>query len=203
MKKLLVTLLVVGACAFTSLGQTNTVTSDGTNVVDGTFQTVPNLLGSLFDTVVNPGLTNLSVAMVGTYTPKLEEWGASVVVMRNIPLGGGISTGVGLGVDYYAQNFYAVNGQLALQATTRPFAQLGGFFTNVIFTPFTFGGIGTPIGSEASGSLETILAVGGTIHVMKLLGGSLDVMGMYGTREGIGEASGAFYGGGLVNTWKF
>lgn len=201
MKKLLITLSVVCACAYTSLGQVQTNTVTPTPI--GT-TTIPILLGSTWDTLVGQGMTNLTVATVATYTPSLKEWGGGLVIARNLPLGGGISTGIGLGVDYYAKNFYAVSGQLSLEAATRPFASWGGMWTNIVFTPYTFVGLGTPIGgSESSGNLETIIAAGGSIHLMKLLGGGLNVTALVGDREGIGSASGEFYGGGLAQVWRF
>lgn len=202
MKKLFVTISVACACAFASFSQTNTAPTLPT---DNGYTSVPGLLTTTWDTLVGQGMTNLAVAAVATYTPSLKEWGGGVVIMRNLPLGGGISTGIGLGLDYYARNFYAVSGQLSLQADVKPFAAWGGFFTNVVMTPFTFVGLGTPMGGDATtpGRLETIVSAGATFHIMKLWGGDLGVTGMYGTREGLGEASGAFYGGGLVQVWKF
>jgi len=161
--------------------------------------TAPGFLTDVWGVIAGEGMTNLSASVYGTYTPALKEWGGGFALDRNIPLGGGVSTSVGIGLDYYDDQFYSVAGQLSLQAAIRPLAGFGGWATNIVVTPFGRVGLGTPFGDGSinSGSLETIEAVGANIHLVKLFGGHLGAFGMYGTRTGLGDASGTFYGGGI------
>jgi hypothetical protein len=167
---------------------------------------VPTFLGTVYDTVIGQGLTNLAVTGYGTYTPALKKWGGGMVLTRNIPLGHGIGTGIGVGLDYYDRQFYAVNAQVGLQATLTPFSNWGEFGKQIYVTPLTYIGLGTPFGEgsgSAKGDLETIAAVGANLHLAKVLGGSLGIIGVYGTRTGLGAASGTFYGAALDLIWKF
>ena len=96
--------------------------------------------------------------------------------------------------------------KLKANAATRPLANWGGNWTNVVMTPFTFIGLGTPFGGQTdgtAGNLETIAAIGDGIHLTHFLGLDLDLIGVYGTRSGLGAAGGLFYGGGLNLTKKF
>src|ERR1022692_4814946 len=145
---------LAGTLALPAFGQVNTnstpVTTD-----------MPTFLGDVWNVAMGQGMTNLSVTTYGTYTPSVKQWGGGLVLTRNLPLGRGVSTGVGIGMDYYASNFYALNGQVGLQADIRPLSSFGGFATNIVVTPFSFIGLGTPFGSgsgTASGNLETLAA---------------------------------------------
>lgn len=162
-------------------------------------------LGDVWDILVGPGGTNLSGTVYGTYTPSIKKWGEGVILMRNIPLGQGIGTGIGIGVDRYADSIYAVAGELTLNYAIRPLAGFGGWATNIVTTPFGYFGVGTPFGGSAStgGSLETISAAGLSLHLAKVLGMSLEAQGMYGTRTGLGDLSGPFWGGGLTLIRRF
>ncbi len=166
---------------------------------------VPKLLGNIWDTVVGGGLTNLTVAGYGTYTSSLHKWGGGMVLTRNLPIGGGVSTGLGGGFDEYDSNWYGVTAQVGLNASTRPLAGWGGFATNIIMTPFTYIGLGTPFGSSSttSGQLETIAAVGDMVYLGKFLSAEWNIGGSYGTRTGLGAASGTFYGALFSATWRF
>ena len=197
MKKLLLALSLVGLLALPAAAQTNTAPKS---------TTVPIFLGQVYDTMIGQGMTNLDVALVETYTPSLKKWGSGLVVARNLPIGGGVSTGIGLGVDYYDKNFYALSGQISLKADLTPFSNWGSFGTNIIISPLTYVGIGTPFGGgtrDTGGGLETVLAAGGCLHLAHVLGGDLGLLALYGDRQGLGKASGQFYGGGLNMLWKF
>lgn len=200
MKKFsILSVLALALLAFSASAQTNTVAA--TNATT----TVPEFFTQAWDTMMGQGLTNLSVTTYGTYTPSVKEWGGGVVVSRNIPLGHGIGTGIGVGLDYYERNFYAVNGQVSLEADLTPFSGFGSWGSNIVVTPFTFVGLGTPFGSAstANGNLEALAATGAALHVAKIIGADFSVLGIYGSRTGIDAASGVFYGGGLDLTWKF
>jgi hypothetical protein len=192
---LAVAVAVVILAAFAAQAQSTNVTS------------VPNLLGTMWDTMVGQGLTNLNTTVYGTYTPKIKEWGEGIVITRNIPFGeSGIGTGIGVGVDHYSDEWYGITAQVGLQAATRPLAGWGGKWTNVVMTPFTYIALGTPFGNQTggtAGNLETIAGVGDGIHLAHVLGMDLDLVGVYGTRSGLGAAGGVFYGGGLNLTKKF
>jgi hypothetical protein len=109
-----------------------------------------------------------------------------------------------MGVDWYDANFYAVSGQVALQADLTPFSSWGSWGKKIVVTPVGFVGIGTPFGSTSvNGNLETIAAAGANVHLAKVFGGNLGVGGVYGTRSGLDAASGVFYGGFLNLTWRF
>lgn len=184
---LIIGLSLIGV-SVTSPAQTNTTT------------TIPIFLGDVWNTLVGQGLTNLSATIYGTYTPSLKQWGEGFVLMRNIPIGGGVGTGIGVGLDHYDNEFYAVSAQVTLNVSLRPFEAFGA--TNVVVTPFSFIGLGTPFGENdhgTSGNLETIASVGAAVRLFKLAGGYMELMGTYGTRTGLGPATGTFYGGGL--TW--
>lgn len=196
MKKLLSTLLA--ATVLTVAGY-----SQETN-----FTTIPNFLADTWNFMVGEAQTNLTVTAVGTYTPSLKKWGGGLVLTRNLPLGAGMATGVGIGIDYYDRNFYALNGQVSLSATIRPFGTWGAtnsFWREIELVPHTFIAVGTPFGGSANdtGNLETIEAGGMALHLATVLGGKLSLEGVYGTRQGLAEASGTFYGGGLNLHWKF
>lgn len=170
-----------------------------------TTTTVPQFLGDTYQFLVGQGITNLTVTTYGTYTPAIQKWGGGLVLTRNIPLGGGLFTGVGMGIDYYDKHFYAINGQVSLQARLKPFSSWGTFGDKIILTPFTYIGVGTPFGQQAdqANNLEAIAAGGAALHLAKVLGGDFSVSGIYGTRSGLGDASGTFYGAGLNLGWKF
>lgn len=198
MKKLLSTLLA--ATALTIAGY-----SQPTN-----YTTVPEFLGNSYNFLIGEGMTNLTVTTYGTYTPSIKEWGAGLMLTRNIPIGGGLAAGVGMGVDYYARNFYAISGDVSLQARIRPLVGWSGgntnsFWSKIELTPFTFVGVGTPFGggAENTSNIETIEAAGAALYLAKVAGGRLSVSGIYGTRQGLGDASGNFYGGGLNLHWDF
>lgn len=187
MKKTLFALLAAGALALSGYSQSTNTT------------TVPQFLTDTWAVLFGQGLTNLSATIYGTYTPALKEWGEGFVLMRNIPLGRGVATGVGIGLDHYADEWYAVSAQVTLNASLRPFEGFG--WTNLVVTPFTFVGLGTPFGSQTegtSGNLETIASIGAAVKLAKLGPGYLEAVGTWGTRTGIGAATGTFYGGGLT-----
>lgn len=203
MKKLLATLALLACLTLPVAAQTNPPVTMQTNM---TTITIPQFFTEAWDTMLASGLTNLSVTTYGTYTPSIKTWGAGVVVTRNIPIGGGVNTGIGLGIDYYDTQWYAVNAQVGLNADMAPLSAFGGFATNLIVTPFTFIGIGTPFGSQTAGTagnLETIVAGGAILHVAQVLGGQFGIGGAYGTRSGLGQGSGVFYGALLDLCWKF
>lgn len=199
MKKTVFAAIVILALAFGVQAQTNTPPATNTSI------TVPQFFSEVWETVIGAGLTNLSVTTFGTYTPKNHKWGVGEMVTRNIPIGGGFGTGVGVGVDYYGGNLYAVNANVGLNAEMRPFSTFGGFASNIVMVPFTFIGLGTPISgaSNSNGDIETIAAAGAMFRIAKILGGNFELGGVYGTRSGIGDASGVFYGGLVDLTWRF
>ena len=200
MKKLIATSLLGLALAFGAQAQTNT--PPDTNIV-GTIG-VGEFLGTAWNTMVGQGLTNLSFTAYGTYTPSLKEWGYGMVAFRNLNLGGGFGAGLGVGVDQYRSQWYGLTAQGTVNAKTTPLAGWGTWGKNVVVTPFAGLALGTPFGSSTSGTsgnLETIAFAGAGVHLAKLLGGDISLDGIYGTRTGIGGASGTFYGGGL--TWLF
>lgn len=192
MKRFLLSIIMaVGICA-TGYSQTNTTT------------TVPQFLADTYQFLIGEGLTNLSVTAYATYTPSLKEWGEGLAIMRLAPLGSGIYTGIGIGLDHYMKQWYAVTAQATLGASLRPLQAFGA--TNFIMTPFTFVGIGTPFGEDSegtSGNLETIASIGAAFRLAKLGPGYLEFMGTYGTRTGVGGATGTFYGGGVNYTIRF
>lgn len=192
MKRLLLSLIMAVSICVTGYAQTNTTT------------TVPQFLADTYQFLVGEGLTNLSVTAYGTYTPSLKEWGEGLVLMRLAPLGSGIYTGIGIGLDHYMKQWYAVSAQVTLGASLRPLEAVG--VTNFIMTPFSFVGIGTPFGEDAngtSGNLETIASVGAAFRIAKLGPGYLELLGTWGTRTGVGNATGTFYGGGVNYTIRF
>ncbi len=184
--------------------QSTTPTTTTNTVVTGSTITVPQLLSTFWNFAVGQGLTNLSVAYVETYTPSIKSWGETINVIRNVNLGGGINGGMGAGFDCYKGNFYAMNAQATISATMTPFSSFGGFMAKARVTPLTYVGLGTPIsGSVANGNLETIAATGAAIYIANVIGADLNILGVYGSRTGLGDASGVFYGGGLSLTWLF
>ena len=199
MKKLIATLTVSLALIFSAQAQTNTPPATNTSI------TVPQFFGTVWETVIGEGLTNLSVTTFGTYTPKNKQWGFGEMITRNIPIGGGFGTGIGVGVDYYGGDLYAVNANVGLNAEMRPLSTFGGFASNIVMVPFTFIGLGTPISGVGGGNgdVETIAAAGAMVRIAKILGAQFEIGGVYGTRSGIGDASGVFYGGLLDLTWRF
>lgn len=207
MRKLLLSAFVTLALTFGAQAQTNfppvppTGTLD-TNIV-GTIG-AGEFLGTVWDTLVGQGLTNLSATVYGTYTPSLKDWGYGVVLFRNLNLGGGFGAGIGVGVDQYQSQWYGLTAQATVKADTAPFSGWGTWGKNVIITPFAGLALGTPFGSSTSGTagnLETIAFTGASVHLFKALGGAVALDGIYGTRTGLGGASGIFYGGGL--SWVF
>lgn len=193
MKRIITSLLAAFAIAFAGYSQTTN------GPVNDQVTTPPQFLTDVWNVLFGQGLTNLTTAAYGTYTPSIKTWGAGFQVMRNIPMGHGVGTGLGIGVDYYDKNLYAVAADVGLNATMKPF---GG---NFYMTPFTFIGLGTAFGgsSNADGNLETIAAIGVAFRVVHVLSADFDILGIYGTREGLGDASGVFYGTGASLTWKF
>lgn len=175
------------------------------NAQDTNTTTVPQFLGNTYQFLIGEGITNLTVTTYGTYTPSIKSWGGGLVLTRNLPLGEGVFTGVGMGIDYYHQDFYALNGQVSLEARLKPFSNWGSFGDKIVMTPFTFVGIGTPFGEESNQAknMEAVAAAGVALHLAKVLKGDLSVSGIYGTRTGLGDASGSFYGAGLNLGWKF
>ena len=191
--KLLIILALALAC-ISCYSQTNNETT-----------TVPIFLSEAYDTIIGQGLTNLTVAGYGTYTPSVHKWGYGGTLIRNLPIGGGVSTGIGVGLDEYNESLYGVTAQVSLKASVRPFSGWGGWWTNVVTTPLTYIGLGTPFGSfsTTSGDLETIAAVGDALWLGRVFGADINLVGLYGTRSGLGAAGGIFYGGGVAWTWRF
>ncbi len=199
MRKSILISIVTLALALGAQAQTNTppVSTNDTT-------TVPEFFSDLWNLTFAPGLTNLSIAVLGTYTPSVKEWGGEVAVIRDIPLGGGIGAGIGMGLDYYGGDLYGLNVQTSIKATITPFSTFGNWGKSVLITPFGAVALGTPFsGSNANGDLETIAMTGAAIHLAKVFGGDFGVLGVYGTRAGIGDIGGVFYGGGLDLTWRF
>ena len=183
---------------------TNGPVDNPTNTVATGTTTLPAFLGLAWETMVGQGLTNLSETTYMTYTPSIRRWGLGEVITRNIPIGGGVNTGLGIGVDYYDSQLYALNGQVSLSADLTPISSWGTWGKTVVITPFTFVGLGTPFGgSQASGNLETVIAAGAALHLAHVFGADFSLVGVYGHRTGLEKASGAFYGGGPTLTWKF
>ena len=54
---------------------TNNVAPSGTNDVTTGITTVPDFLGSVWNTMVGTGLTNLNATLYGTYTPSVKQSG--------------------------------------------------------------------------------------------------------------------------------
>lgn len=190
--------LAVTLLCVTGYSQTNT-------------QTISGLGQQVADTLFGPGMTNLEFAGGATKNVNNNKWGEFAVLTRNIPIGGGMAVGIGAGVDHYDNKFYSLSGQLSLKSDITPFASLGtnnsfySFLSKQVVTPFGFVGIGTPFGGNAqsTSSPETVEAAGLSYSVVSAKWIQLKVLGMYGTRQGIGDASGAFYGGGLAAIFKF
>lgn len=180
-------------------------------VTDTNSTTVTGFGQQVADLILGPGLTNLEFAGGVTRNVNNNNWGEFGVLTRNIPLGGGIATGIGVGIDHYNKEFYALSGQLSLKADIRPLASLGtnnsfySFLSKQVLTPFGYVGIGTPFGSssQSTSSPETVEATGLSYSVANLSWAQFKLFGMYGTRQGIGDASGPFYGGGLAAVFKF
>lgn len=198
MKKLIALLTLIAALPVAA--QTNGVMATNLTTV-----TVPEFITTIWNTTLGEGMTNLTVATSGTYTPSLHAWGWEFALIRNIPLGGGFGAGIGAGIDYYQRNFYALNLQLSLQADMRPISGFGGWATNVVVTPISLVGVGTPFGGQTgdANNVETFIAGGAVVHLLALGPGELGVGGMYGTRTGLGAASGTFYGAILSWTASF
>lgn len=191
MKSFILSLLMAVSICVTGYSQTNTTT-------------VPQFMTDVWQTLVGEGLTNLSATIYGTYTPSIKEWGEGMVLMRNIPLGKGVSTGIGIGLDHYADQWFAVSAQVSINAAMKPFEGFG--WTNLVVSPFSFIGLGTPFGDKAedtTGNLETIAAIGTAVRIVKVGPGYFEAVGVWGTRTGLGAATGTFYGGGLNYTIMF
>ena len=178
-----------------ALGQMRALEDD-----DVTIKTTdaPTFLHNVWDVIAGPGLTNLAISLKATYTPSLKSWGGDFFVDRNIPLGSGVYTGIGIGLSYFNRQFYAVEGGPTLGAAFRPFASWGGWGTNIVITPYGRVFLGTPFGSDAAnaGSLMTVEEAGMMVHVAKFLGGDIEAFGCYGNRQGVDAASGSYYAGG-------
>ena len=193
-------LLAVSLLALPAFSQTNTPPAMSTNDVT----TVPQFFSDIWNLTFAPGLTNLSVAVLGTYTPSVKEWGGEVAVIRNIPIGGAVGAGLGMGLDYYGGDLYGLNIQTSVKATMTPLSSFGTWGKSILVTPFGAVALGTPFsGSNDNGDLETIAMTGAAVRLAKVFGADFELLGVYGTRAGVGDISGVFYGGGLDLTWRF
>lgn len=176
------------------------LTAGYSQVTNGT-TTVPEFMGSVWNTLIGQGLTNLDVAIAGTYTPSTKYWGEEVVLTRNIPIGNGVAAGISVGYDHFGRTSYALEGGVMISAALRPFATFGGWATNVVTTPFGFTYLGTPFAGQAS-ALETVAGLGYSVHLFRWAGADWGILGLYGTRQGI-QGGGTFYGGGVSALWRF
>jgi hypothetical protein len=141
--------------------------------------------------------TNIAVVPYATYAPDAPtKFGGGVMALYNLSQ----YLGAGVGLDYLG-SFTLVAADVELQLPTHPLSPLG--LTNFLFTPFTLGGVGTPIGGagSANGGLSTAVVVGGAFDPWTLfnakspdiLGGKIAVGGAYGNRFNAGDYSGKFF----------
>ncbi len=141
--------------------------------------------------------TNIAVVPYATYAPDAPtKFGGGVMALYNLSQ----YVGAGVGLDYLG-NFTLVAADVEFQLPTHPLSPLG--LTNFLFTPFTLGGVGTPIGGAGgdNGGLSTAVVVGGAFDPWTLfnakspdiLGGKIAVGGAYGQRFNAGDYSGKFF----------
>ena len=209
MKRYLLITALLATIALPAIAQTNAPPATNapppaaTNTIS-----LRQFAGDIYNFTLGDGLTNLHVAFIETYTPSLKKWGSAVVVGRNLAIGDtGLSAGLSVGVDAYDKNFYALNGQISLQADITPLSTLGSWGTNIVLSPVAYMGSGTPFGGQSSGAsaVEFVTAGGFGLHIVTIPGIKADfkLVGLYGNRQGLGAASGVFWGGGGDFSWKF
>lgn len=153
MKKTLFSLLAVCALALSGYSQVlNTNTNPPT--IDGPFI---DFLGSLST------WTNWGIATFGIYTPQSKSttktgtsFGAGAVALYNISP----YVATGIGIDWLDNDITMPSAQVQFQAPFR----VGG--TNgIVFRPFAFTGVATPVAGEGENNLEVAGLIGAGIGV--------------------------------------
>ena len=172
-------LLIIGLSAsLTAFAQdTNSVSTNSALVNIGT-----GLL-QIGESIYNAAPTNFAVAPYGTYVVNAKKWGYGLLAAWNVNQ----NLGVVAGVDH-VDTFLAFNGGLQLKLPVKVFG--------VTATPFAITAIGMPFAGAGAdnGGVQTILSAGAAVDVAKFWGGTLSVVGAYGSRGGAGA-----YGGGYAN----
>jgi hypothetical protein len=202
MKKVLIGITLI-TMTLTGLSQSDT---NGTT-------SVQQFVNNVWNFAVGQGETNLSIWVGGNYSMSAKKWGADLMLFRNVPIGKGIGIAPGLGVEYFNNDAYAMNGSATLNASVSPFTSFTGTSTNAVakflndITAHPYGrvAIGTPISglSTPTTNPETIQAGGVMVDIYHVLGGEFSLSGEYGTRQGVGQFSGPFFGGFANLHWSF
>lgn len=177
--------------------------------------TIPGFIENAYQTLIGQGLTNLSVSEGVSYTPGANEWGEFTTIHRNLAIGGGAFVAPGIGLEYYAHNWYSLQLQTSLGVDLTPLSGwtnvLGSTIGNVVVTPITTVGTETPFGGgSVSSGMGAFAAAGGLIHLLTIPGINSDfsIGGTIGTRTGLNSSdptknlNGKFYTGFVNLTWK-
>lgn len=150
-------------------------------------------LSVLWDSLSQSGLlkaTNYAFEPYATYAPgaaKGSKIGGGLFAAYNI----NDYVGAGLGLDYLGQ-FSIVSANCQLKYPTHPLATLGGFFTNIVVTPFVLAGVGKGL-SGTGNSAIVVSDVGGYIGFGHLWGGQFNAGAAWGRWDNAGDFSGARY----------
>lgn len=194
-----------------ALATTASLLTSAPTVKAQTNTTTDNPINDLLGTNVFPSsLTNINLTLGGDYIKSTKQVGEFAMLSYNLPLGDRVGAGLGAGIDHFGKNTYSLSGQVSLKADVYAFGFLGTnnavtrALSSQLFTPGAYVGMGTPFGGGQNTQLETIEAAFVSWHPnVAVLGGILNITGLYGTRQNAGDASGQFFGGAAGLTWKF
>jgi hypothetical protein len=177
MKKLIMTISLIGAFCLTSKSQTNNL----------------GIFGTLGQDIDNSGIlnaTNYAFAPYATYAPsapKGRQWGGGLLAIYNV----NNYAGMALGGDFLGQ-FTMVSGNATLQLPIQPlktYSFLPDSIKNVQVVPFGLIGVGKTLSGGGS-TFASITDIGGAIKFGHLLGGQFGTGYSYGRWDNAGIYSG-------------
>lgn len=152
MKKLFLTLILTGINCV-GFSQTNTPVLDQQSFLE-------KLSGAI---------TNIGVATYATYAPDAPtKYGGGALVLYNFTP----NVGAGFGLNWLG-HFSTVSANFELSLPTHGLSFLGGYFTNIITTPFVMAALETPYGGagENNGQVGTVAEAGLNIDFLETKGG--------------------------------
>ena len=182
-------LLIVILAIFAGYSQAQTNTIPPVSALDVS-PSIAHGLSEIASAVETSGLstaTNYAAEAYLTYmqsAPKGDRIGGGLLIVYDISA----HIGTALGVDYLGQ-FSLISGNVTLKLPTHPFSGFGGFWTNVVVTPFALTGAGKPLSGTGAG-ISAIEDVGAYIGFGKLWGGQFNLGGCYGQWLNAGIYSG-------------
>ena len=194
MKKLfaIIGLTALLSC-FAAQAQTNAVIN--TNSVASTNQTLSvwqqTLSSFSWDSLKS--VTNYAIEPYMTYAPDIKgassKVGGGALILYNLNnyVAGGI------GIDYLGQfSLFAGDLTLKLPIAISKYVTLPAPFDNLVITPFTLGGVGTPMSGVGSSPIM-VWDLGAAIKFGRLWGGQFNTGAAYGAWENAGDYSGKRY----------